>query len=310
MGWQDRQYASESNYPGAGRPMFHGSGMRTWDVVTKLIIANILFYLLTTSRMGAGIAELCVMQASSVWRGEIWRLLTATYMHANFMHIVFNMMVLYFLGPIVEHRLGAKQFFIVYTIGGVLGNILITLAAIPGFVDPNVLGLGASGSVWTVMAAAAMYFPNAEVLIYFVLPVRLRTVVIVYFIWFVYNVTQQGVNYGGDICHLAGLLFGLYWAKTGGWAWAGGTAAHSIGVSRPGIFKSFFGRAGKSATGGPTARERVRQRQDDAQTIDRLLQKVYDKGIHSLSDGERKELNEATERMRVAESRADKAGRT
>jgi membrane associated rhomboid family serine protease len=285
--------------------MYHGSGMRTWDVVTKLIIANIIFYLITTSRAGGGIASACVMQAEAVWHGQIWRLFTATYMHANPIHILFNMMVLYFLGPIVEHRLGGKQFFFLYTIGGILGNVVLTLAALPGWIDPAALGLGASGSVCTIMGAAAIYFPNAEVLIYFVLPVRLRTVVIVYFVWFIWNIYYRGVNFGGDICHLAGLVFGVYWARTGGWAWAGGSAAlrgRSLGERLKKLF-------GGGAASHSTARDRIRQRQEDAQTIDRLLEKVYDKGIHGLTAGERKELYEATERMRMEEARADRAGR-
>ncbi len=314
MGWQDRDYAKEQSYHGGRRPAFRGSGMGTWDMVNKIIIANIVIYFITSSTsMRDSVLGFGLMQADSVLRGEIWRMFTATYLHANFMHILFNMMMLYFFGPILERRWGPRQFFIVYTIGGIAGNFILTLAGGFGWMNPEVFGLGASGSLWAIMGAAAIYFPNAEVLIYFILPVRLRTLVIVYFIWFVYNISQGGSNYGGDICHLAGLLVGLWWAKTGGWSWASGSA---VGVGpRPGgshgatgWLSRIFKRGGAVGGGAPTTfRGRMKQRQTDAETADRILAKVYDRGIHSLSTDERQALKEATDRLRAEEARA---GRT
>ncbi len=286
--------------------MYRGSGMGTWDVVTRIIVANIAIHFLSrpNTEFGLKILGFGLMQASSVLHGEIWRLFTATYLHANFSHIFFNMLMLYFFGPVLERRWGGKQFFVVYTIGGIAGNIVLTLAGAAQLMDPTTFGLGASGSLWAIMAAVAMYFPNAEVLVYFLFPVRIRTMVIVYLVWFVYNIMTQGSNYGGDICHLAGLIVGVWWARTGGWAWAGGSPRGLGGASKPGggWLGQLLGGSSKK-TGNTTFRGRVQQRKEDAELVNRILEKVYAKGINSLSDAERKALKEATDRAKSEEAR-------
>jgi hypothetical protein len=131
------------------------------------------------------------------------------------------------------------------------------------------------------------------VLVYFLFPLQLRTVVIVYAAGFVYNVYRQGPNYGGDLCHIAGLVVGWWWARSGGWAWAGGTQTPKV-RGGPG-FKAFFRRAPKQVK----FRQRVAQRQVDAATVDRILAKVHDRGIHSLSDEEKTTLKEASDRLKT-----------
>lgn len=305
MSWQDRQYASESNYRGSVHPVFRGSGMNAMSVVTKIIIANVIVYFLMYSTgMGQTIVNLFIMQANAVLHGQVWRLFTATYMHANFMHIFFNMLVLYFFGPLLERRWGGWQFFVVYTLGGVVGNVILTAAGLVNFIDPQILGLGASGSVMTIMAAGAAYYPRTEVLVYFILPLQLRTVVLIYGAGFVLNVIQKGHNFGGDLCHLSGLAVGYWWAMTGGWAWARGAYAPRVpggGVSS--LFKKFASSRPKTVS----FRERVEQRRTDAATVDEILAKVYGKGINSLSSAEKKALNEATARLREHEKQTDSA---
>ena len=313
MSWQDRQYASDDAYRGSVRPMFRGSGIGAMSVVTKIIIANVVVYFLMYSmRMEQAIANWFIMQANAVLHGEVWRLFTATYMHANFMHIFFNMLVLYFFGPILERRWGTRQFLIVYTLGGVLGNVILTVAGLVQFINPHVLGLGASGSVMAIMAAGAAYYPRTEVLVYFVLPLQLRTVVLIYGAGFVLNVIQKGNNYGGDLCHLAGLAVGYWWAHTGGWAWARGAYAHrmpggGMGGRGGGGVSSFFKKFTTSQPKTVNFRERVEQRRIDAATVDEILAKVYGKGIHSLSPAEKKALNEATGRLQEHEKQTDQA---
>jgi membrane associated rhomboid family serine protease len=182
--------------------------------------AFIAFLTLSGSRPGHWLEWLGVMQAEAVLHGQIWRLLTATYLHASLQHVFFNMLGLYFLGPPLEQVWGRRQFFLVYTIGGIAGNVLLTLAGLFGFINPLVVGLGASGSILTLLGAAAVLFPDARVYVYFLLPLRIRTAVVLYGVWYILNVLQRGANYGGDLCHIAGLIVGLTWAYSGGLALA------------------------------------------------------------------------------------------
>ena len=329
MGWQDRDYSSDSTYYsrqggfGGPRPVFQGSGMGAYSMVTKIIIANaIVFFLAHYTQIGLSVErnvfgqivsvsnwfdDTLNMQAKAVWHGQIWRLFTATYMHASGMHIFMNMFILYIFGPLLERKWGSKQFFYAYTLGGIAGNIVLALLGAAGILGWETYGLGASGSVWTVMAAAAIYFPNTEVLLYFLVPVRLWWIVAVYGIWFVYNILQFGENWGGDVCHLAGLVFGAWWAYTGGFPWAGGNPAAKARFPRAATAgaKSVFDKFAQTKPGRkqPTARERIKQRQVDAKIVDEILAKVYDKGIHCLTPEEREKLQEATLRQKEDEAR-------
>jgi hypothetical protein len=218
------------------------------------------------------------------------------------------MLGLYFLGPALERAWGPRQFFLVYTIGGVFGNVILTFAGAVHFIDPLSMGVGASGSVLTLLGAAAVLFPQAQVLVYFLIPVRIRTAVIAITALYIFNVFRQGSNYGGDICHLGGLAVGFFWARSGGWSISG---RHRTAPNPNSIFGRIFGSSGAPRGGGGAPRrtgqgawkERMRQRQTDEATIDRILAKIQDKGIWSLSESEKRALNEATERRKRDEER-------
>lgn len=288
MGWQDREYAKEENAP--RRSLFgRGRGGRVYDVTTKIIIANAIVYIAPQlfTALERPIYMFGWMQADLVYQKfQLWRLFTATYLHAGFVHIFINMLLLYFVGPALEQRWGGRQFFWVYTIAGIAGNVVLTIAGVTGYIQADIPGLGASGSVLSTLGAAAVLFPHAEVYVYFLFPVKIRTAVIVYAIWYAYNVYSQGSNYGGDICHLAGLGVGVFWAYRGAAWWD----------RREPLFGS-----GHRAMRQPTFKQRVQTRQQDQATVDRILEKVYNQGVHSLSPSERRTLTEATDRLRQHE---------
>lgn len=288
MGWQDRDYAKEDH--AQRRPFLgRGRGWRAYDVTTKIIIANAIIFFLPAfiPSLGEYIYGIGLMQAHAVYaKFQVWRLFTATYLHAGFAHIFINMLLLYFVGPALEQRWGGRQFFWVYTFAGIAGNVILTIAGAADYIDTKTFGLGASGSVLSTLGAAAVLFPHAEVYVYFLFPVKIRTFVIVYALWYAYNVYNQGTNYGGDICHLAGLAVGVFWAYRGAAWWD----------RREPLFGSVH-RSARQAT----FKQRVRDRQQDQATVDRILEKVYNQGVHSLSPSERRTLTEATDRLRQSE---------
>lgn len=228
----------------AGRPpIYRGPGVEPLSTTTIILIANlVVFYLIYMSpdrRFAHQLQVFGIMQADAVLHGQVWRLFTATYMHGGLTHILFNMLGLYFLGPALERAWGPRQFFFVYTLGGVVGNVMIVLAGLTGLLGMHELALGASGSVLTLLGAATVLFPQAEIYVYFLFPVRIRTFTVAYTIWFLYNIYTRGANYGGDICHLGGLLVGLFWARRGGFSISG---KHRTIASRDSFYKE-IGRA-------------------------------------------------------------------
>ncbi len=307
MGWQDRDYARRGPTP---RPVWsHGPsfGHGGRSIVTILIVINVAVYVL--SALSVTLAELvfvsCAMQADAVVHGQVWRLVTAQYLHASTFHLLLNMIGLHFLGRPLERMWSARRFFTIYTLCGLFGNVFYTVLGVRGVIDPLMPAVGASGSIYGLLGIVAVLFPTATVYIYFLFPMRIRTVALIFGGIALLRVLERGANYGGEACHLAGLVFGVWWAMKGDTWWA----------TRG---RGWWTRT-KSRWGSPRRTRRVpkprgfsakiAERREDAETIDRILKKVYDKGIHSLTEAEKRALKEATERQRQREEEAGRVDR-
>jgi membrane associated rhomboid family serine protease len=103
--------------------------------------------------------------------GGWWLLVTHAFLHANLLHLVVNMVALWFTGPLLEELLGPLRYLLLYLGGAVFGGILQTLAT-PGSVDL----VGASGSVCALLVGFGTLFPNLKItaLIFFVIPVNMK----------------------------------------------------------------------------------------------------------------------------------------
>ena len=94
---------------------------------------------------------------------QIWQLITYQFMHAGFTHILFNMFFLWMFGMEIEHIMGSQKFLIFYLLSGV-GAGLFQLLISPLFIWRSRSNLGASGAVYGVMIAFAMFFPDRYIL--------------------------------------------------------------------------------------------------------------------------------------------------
>jgi membrane associated rhomboid family serine protease len=104
-------------------------------------------------------------------KGMIWQLITYQFVHAGFLHLLVNMLGIWFAGNILERILGIRRFVIFYLVCGIFGGLL-QIALSPG---PATV-VGASGAVCGLVAAFSTMFPQMPVtaLIFFVIPVRMR----------------------------------------------------------------------------------------------------------------------------------------
>jgi membrane associated rhomboid family serine protease len=127
-----------------------------------------------------------------------WTLVTNMFVHANIWHILANMVTLFFFGGFLCRLIGARNFLITYFGGGILGSILYLLLG-----NPYTVAVGASGAIYAVAGALVVMIPNLRVLLYFIIPMPLWVVVLVFFVlWsFIPGVAWQA--------HLGGLVFGL-----------------------------------------------------------------------------------------------------
>lgn len=144
-----------------------------------------------------------------------WSLVSYMFLHESLMHVLMNMLVLYFSGQIFMQFLSQKKLVGVYVLGGLAGGLLyiITFNVFPVFenVLQGSLALGASASVMAVLVAAATHVPNFVVRLVFLGNVKLKYIAIVYLVLDVISIRQG--NSGGHIAHIGGALLGFLFAK-------------------------------------------------------------------------------------------------
>jgi membrane associated rhomboid family serine protease len=137
--------------------------------------------------------------------GQVWRLVTYMFLHGpQLMHIVFNMLILWMFGPEIENILGRRAFLAFYLLTGV-GAGLCSLAVSP--FSPAVI-VGASGAMYAILLAFALYFPNRYLLLFFVIPVRAKYLVaatVVLELLFSVSGVQDGIAH---VAHLGGMAVG------------------------------------------------------------------------------------------------------
>jgi membrane associated rhomboid family serine protease len=202
----------------------------------------------------------------------VWQLLTYQFLHADVMHILVNMLTLYFIGPEMERTMGTRRFLSLYFLSGVLGGLAWLGLAYPS----GIPCVGASGAIFGLLGAFAALFPHRTItlLVFFVLPVTMRAwvmVSILALIQLVYLISPGGsqVAYAA---HLAGVFVGFAYAMT---------------VFRPGEATAWL-RSRK-----PRSRQETGPQQGD---IDRILDKIAREGMQSLTQSERMILDKASQR--------------
>lgn len=102
----------------------------------------------------------------------VWQLITYLFLHANFLHLFFNMLALWMFGMELENNWGSARFLIYYFVCGIAAGVSnLFLGPLFGQGGPTV---GASGSVYGILLAYGMIFPNRQIYLYFLLPVRAK----------------------------------------------------------------------------------------------------------------------------------------
>lgn len=139
-----------------------------------------------------------------------WTIISYMFMHKNFMHILFNMIALYWFGKIFSMYFTEKQLVGLYVTGGIAASLFYILAfnIFPYFEDVILLSsmIGASGSVMAVMVAAAVKSPDMELRLLLFGNIKLKYIAIVFMLISFFGITSM--NAGGEIAHLGGALFG------------------------------------------------------------------------------------------------------
>ena len=220
-------------------------------VVKNLLIINILFFVAThacRNFFGIDLSNLLGLYYYESAQFHPYQIFTYIFMHADFSHLFFNMFALWMFGAVIENYWGWKRFLVYYLITGIGAGLVqeavysIRIYQIMAQLPPelaymvknnnwellpqymhyksqlinlysllNVGTIGASGSVFGLLLAFGMMFPNSLIYIYFLFPMKAKWLVIGYGaieLWL--GIANRNGDNVAHFAHLGGMLFGIF----------------------------------------------------------------------------------------------------
>ncbi len=283
MGYSDRDYMKPGGFQGRpSMPSFFDGA----PVVKKLIIINAAIYLLgvlLNSGGGDPLKPLGAYTITDAW--QVWRVITFQFLHADVMHLLANTIGLFFFGPHIERWMGSRPFLLFYLLCGIAGALFYTLLFFsPGLLSGLYAGtpmVGASAGIFGILAAFMVIAPDARVLLFFIIPMKMRTLGIVYFCYETAGVLFNWHNAGGSAGHLGGAILGWFLVKT---------PALRLWLVKVTEKRSKTRSSKKKSRSAKIIRESPI---DVTQEVDRILDKISESGIQSLTKEERNILDKA-----------------
>jgi membrane associated rhomboid family serine protease len=265
--------------------------------VKLILLATIVMYFITKVLAPAsGLEGWLDLSLRDVLHLEVWRLVTYMFLHGNFNHILVNMLVFVMLGAYLERQIGTRQFLALYFVCGIAGGLCElafngVMYQMYGDAHLDLWGhtfktmpmVGASAGVAGVLVGFATLNPREKLYVFFILPVAAWWVALVYILYetwplvvdFVYGPTAVRDNVA-HAAHFGGMIVGFLWIK---WGYHFAEAMRGLTV---------------------TDRPRYVDREPDEEEaeMNRILDKIRDSGIDSLTTGEKMFLQEMTRKRR------------
>lgn len=264
--------------------------MSPW--VKRLILANAIMFVVlywvqpvpfrtAVDYLGFNVSELYK---------EPWTIITYMFVHAGFLHVFLNMLMLFFFGPPLEEQWGGKEFIKYYVICGA-GGALFTLIFGGGTI------VGASGAIYGVMLAYALNWPDSLIWIYAIFPVKAKYLVLflgALSFFFAFAGPADGIAH---FAHLGGLVVGYVYLKKG---WE--VQARWNGLRKRLRKRKFSVVPGGSPSKGASSPRRTSKEADEEarilEIVDQILDKIAANGLDSLTPEERRFLDEVSRRRK------------
>jgi len=237
----------------------HPNGHKNQKVILALIAANVMLFLI-----GSFLPEV-----TSFWLGlnpmllrekfALWQFVTYMFVHANLLHLAFNMLALFMFGSELLNKWGAKSFLSYYFFSGIGAGLC-------AFLFTNTITVGASGAIYGLLLAYGVIFPNRLLLVFFVIPMRAKYFVLIFGLIELIASVGSFSTYSGiaHVAHLGGMVFGALYL----WLW-----------------KEARRRGRKNVPQDFTI---IRPR--EAASVDYILDKVLKYGVESLTSEEKAKL--------------------
>lgn len=289
---------------------------RITPAVQWLIAINVAVYFIQLTLLEPAAVQFTLGFQKNNLGHQWWTIGTYMFVHGGFWHLALNMYTLWLFGPRVEWRWTTREFLRFYLFCG-LGGWFAHLVFVPG----ETLLIGASAAVFGVMLAYATLWPDEQLFVFGVIPTTVRWLVIfVGALNLVGGITasdgQSGVAY---LAHVGGLAAGWLYLRT--------TAAVNLGRLRQGVspvpdepddvppravpkalprsrararehIDDVVARSNAMVARRTASRRAVREPQLEHSALDTVLDKISAHGLESLTDAERKLLDEVSKRLR------------
>ena len=277
MAWSERPYEREY-----GSPM---SGPATWSGTIWLIAVTVGVQVLIWAGGGTfGPAARAAIEWFSVREGrffsfELWRPFTYLFLHGGVGHLFWNMLILFFMGRAIEPEFGRKRFIILYIAYGYVAAYGFALQGVIGTLAPGAPAIGASGAILGLVVTFGFRFPDARVFLMFV-PVTGKVLALIMVGLDLLGIlASQGTSGTAYSIHLAGAAaaagYCFVWPRL---------EVHWLSLL--------------ASRERDRARRVAERRRVDEQEMDRILEKISDRGMAELTEREREFLRRQSERLK------------
>jgi len=189
--------------------------MKTTPWVTRILAANVAVFFLFQMLPGLAAYDRVLALVPALALQRPWTVFTYMWLHAGIGHLFFNMLALYFFGPRLEQRMGSTHFLALYLVSGLGGAALSFVNPLQPGVVPVIPIVGASGAIYGVMLAYAMFWPSDRVMIWGVIPLEIRLLVLLsagYAMWAGFTGASSGTAHFAHLGGYVGAWLYLAWA--------------------------------------------------------------------------------------------------
>lgn len=285
-----------------------------WDkpnnAVAQIIIINVIVFVVhailqvfTGERFFTAVyCHFAVPSEFEVFITRPWTIIAYAFTHSlnDPFHILFNMLVFYWFGKLIEEYLGSSKVIAIYVWGAIFagGLYLFAYNLLPFYQNfTSAILVGASGSVYAMMVAAATLLPDYRFFLLFIGPVRIKYIAaVLIFFSFLFSVGQ---NAGGNLAHLGGALLGYLFIVRlhRGSDWSKPVMAvlnflKGLFTKKPRIKVTHRRESFDSYR--PASRDAKSTQRPDQNEIDLILDKISEKGYESLTAEEKEKLFNAS----------------
>ena len=275
--------------PFGHEPMSFG---RMLPGVKALVVANAAVYLLSVLAGPEFYRHFGLVPRLVIYDRWVWQVFTYMFVHGSFLHVFFNLFMLWMFGMAVEGQWGTREFVKFYFICG------LGVAAVALLIGPNssVPLIGASGAIYGLLVAFAMLYPEAVVYLYFFIPIKAAHMAILCGVIEFVAMATDATPGVARFAHLAGMIIGYLYIR---WWWG-------LKLRIRSAFQRSVPRAPQSRANRPTpsAARRVRGKEETSsatasmEDVDRVLDKILASGLESLTDEEREVMRIYSDRMK------------